>query len=57
MTKHQETDNNQSSNSNNQESFGDWVIGIYLELAYLPVGREFGYWKFHLSVLAASFAK
>jgi hypothetical protein len=25
---------------------GYWVIGIYLDIACLPVGRGFGYWNF-----------
>jgi len=32
MTKHQKPNNSQSPSSNNQIVFGDWVIGIYLEL-------------------------
>ena len=29
-----------------QRLFDYWWIGVYLELACLPVGREFGYWNF-----------
>jgi len=27
-------------------TFGNWVIGAYLEFACLPVGREFDGWNF-----------
>jgi len=48
---------NQLPNTNNQiitksqipmtgTLFGYLVIGIYLELACLPVGRGYGYWNF-----------
>jgi len=46
MTKHQSSNNNQVPNSNDGTLFGDSVIGVYLELACLPVGRGFGYWNF-----------
>jgi hypothetical protein len=43
MTKYQYPNNDQYPNSNNQTLFDYWVIGDYLELACLPVGRGFGY--------------